>query len=110
MRHPEIVGYDPYGMPAMEIHPENGYQSVVSNQEAADQQQPSCSSTPNNTGSTPSTTGSSGKSGSASSKKRGCFPKNATNKLKHWLFQNLTVCVGLCCLYKTLVFVELDTF
>uniref|UniRef100_A0A915DZS7 Homeobox protein unc-62 n=1 Tax=Ditylenchus dipsaci TaxID=166011 RepID=A0A915DZS7_9BILA len=25
-----------------------------------------------------------------SSKKRGCFPKNATNKLKHWLFQNLT--------------------
>jgi hypothetical protein len=25
------------------------------------------------------------------SKKRGCFPKNATNKLKHWLFQNLTV-------------------
>ncbi|KAI1719092.1 homeobox KN domain-containing protein [Ditylenchus destructor] len=28
--------------------------------------------------------------GSGSSKKRGCFPKNATNKLKHWLFQNLT--------------------
>lgn len=26
-----------------------------------------------------------------SGKKRGCFPKNATNKLKHWLFQNLTV-------------------
>jgi hypothetical protein len=31
----------------------------------------------------------------AASKKRGCFPKNATNKLKHWLFQNLTVCWGL---------------
>lgn len=25
-------------------------------------------------------------------KKRGCFPKNATNKLKHWLFLNVTVC------------------
>lgn len=29
--------------------------------------------------------------GGGSAKKRGCFPKNATNKLKHWLFQNLTV-------------------
>lgn len=28
---------------------------------------------------------------SGNSKKRGCFPKSATNKLKHWLFQNLTV-------------------
>lgn len=27
----------------------------------------------------------------SAAKKRGCFPKNATNKLKHWLFQNLTV-------------------
>ncbi|CAD5223287.1 unnamed protein product [Bursaphelenchus okinawaensis] len=26
----------------------------------------------------------------SAAKKRGCFPKNATNKLKHWLFQNLT--------------------
>jgi hypothetical protein len=30
-------------------------------------------------------------SSSTSSKKRGCFPKSATNKLKHWLFQNLAV-------------------
>lgn len=30
-------------------------------------------------------------SNSLSSKKRGCFSKQATNKLKHWLFQNLTV-------------------
>lgn len=34
-------------------------------------------------------------------KKRGCFPKNATNKLKHWLFLNVTVCIllfaNLCC-------------
>lgn len=28
----------------------------------------------------------------AAAKKRGCFPKRATNQLKHWLFQNLTVC------------------
>lgn len=90
MRHPEIVSYDPY-----EMETAHGYRN--SSQEVPDQQQPSCSSTPNNTGSTPSTTGSSGKSAGASSKKRGCFPKNATNKLKHWLFQNLTVCVACGC-------------
>jgi len=33
--------------------------------------------------------GSGGQSGGA--KKRGCFPKNATNKLKHWLFQHVAV-------------------
>ena len=38
-------------------------------------------------GSQPSTS----KITSSNSKKRGCFPKSATNKLKHWLFQNLTV-------------------
>lgn len=89
MRHAEI-SYDPYGMTAMEINETHtSYQNGSHVTEVGDQQ-PSCSSTPNNTGSTPSTS-SSGKSTGASSKKRGCFPKNATNKLKHWLFQNLTV-------------------
>jgi hypothetical protein len=39
----------------------------------------------------PSTSKLSSSSSSTSSKKRGCFPKSATNKLKHWLFQNLAV-------------------
>lgn len=35
--------------------------------------------------------GTGGNSSMTMSKKRGCFPKNATNKLKHWLFQHVAV-------------------
>lgn len=43
--------------------------------------------------------GAAGQSGGA--KKRGCFPKNATNKLKHWLFQHVAVCIARVFVGKT---------
>uniref|UniRef100_A0A7E4W2N0 Homeobox protein unc-62 n=1 Tax=Panagrellus redivivus TaxID=6233 RepID=A0A7E4W2N0_PANRE len=53
-------------------------------------QKPSTSTPSCGSGGGGSTTPTSGNGGNSSSKKRGCFPKSATNKLKHWLFQNLT--------------------
>lgn len=47
--------------------------------------------------------GTGGGGGGAISKKRGCFPKNATNKLKHWLFLNVTVRDFAICIYAVVV-------
>uniref|UniRef100_A0A7E4W142 Homeobox protein unc-62 n=1 Tax=Panagrellus redivivus TaxID=6233 RepID=A0A7E4W142_PANRE len=58
-------------------------------------QKPSTSTPSCGSGGGGSTTPTSGNGGNSSSKKRGCFPKSATNKLKHWLFQNLTMTLRL---------------
>lgn len=46
-----------------------------------------CSSSPSNTETSSTTLSKS----STSSRKRGCFPKHATNAMKNWLFKNLMV-------------------